>query len=105
MDARYEMFLWGLLGSVAVEVLRAVRVYEDGKRVPARYSRKGFWIARVMLAMIGGAVTVAYNINSPILAFHIGAATPSILESLSKNPPNKPAGKNDKAAEADSDTS
>ncbi len=53
-------------------------------RFPTRYRHIGFWIARSALAIVGGLMAVAYNIQSPLLAINIGAATPAILRALAQ---------------------
>ncbi|CAN5880336.1 hypothetical protein BH23PLA1_BH23PLA1_00230 [soil metagenome] len=79
--------LFGLLGSAVVEVVRLVAIYEAGKTLPARYKKVGFWIVRSLLAITGGGLAVAYDIQSPILAVHIGASTPIIIETFSRRLP------------------
>jgi hypothetical protein len=41
----------------------------------------------LVLAVIAGVLVVAYKIDNPVLAFHIGAATPAIIENFAKKPP------------------
>jgi hypothetical protein len=38
------------------------------------------------LAAVGGGLAVAYNIENPILAANIGAATPAIIMALTRDP-------------------
>jgi hypothetical protein len=85
----WRIFLWGLLGSVAVEVVRLIAIYEAGKALPARYRKRGFWIVRTLLALAGGGLAVAYDVQSPILAVHIGASTPIIVETFARRPPGE----------------
>lgn len=80
-----ETFLWGFLGSAAVEVVTLLGFYyAKPVRLPARYRRIGFWITRLILAAIAGAVAVGYDIDKRVLAFNIGAATPLIVTSLAR---------------------
>lgn len=79
-------FAWGVAGSAAVETLRVVIAHERGY-MPVRYKRFSFWFVRAMLAAFGGALAVAYDVNSPILAMHIGACTPAIIENFATKPP------------------
>jgi hypothetical protein len=44
----------------------------------------GFWITRFVLALVAGAIAVAYEIDQRILAFNIGAATPLIVTFMAK---------------------
>jgi hypothetical protein len=80
-----ETFLWGFAGSAAVEVVTLLGFYYKNRpRLPERYRRAGFWITRVILACLAGALAVGYEIDGRILAFNIGAATPLIITSLAR---------------------
>ena len=80
-----ETFLWGLMGSVAVELLTLLSFYYSPPvRLPKRYTKIGFWIARFMLALLAGALAVGYDIHQRILAFNIGAATPLIINFMAR---------------------
>jgi hypothetical protein len=80
-----ETFLWGFAGSAAVEVVTLLGYYYTKPlRLPDRYARAGFWITRLFLACLAGALAVGYEIDKKILAFNIGAATPLIVTSLAR---------------------
>jgi uncharacterized membrane protein YfcA len=80
-----ETFLWGFLGSAAVELTTLFGFYSSRRgRLPVRYRKVGFWVTRVVLALVAGAVAVAYNIDQRILAFNVGAATPLIVTFMAK---------------------
>lgn len=84
-----EIFLWGFCGSAAVEVVNLYIYFnKDDNTLPSRYRRTGFWIIRVLLAIIAGGLALAYNIENPILAINIGAATPLIVQTLTKSIPD-----------------
>jgi hypothetical protein len=51
---------------------------------PDRYKKVGFYIIRLLLAAVGGGLAIAYEIDKPILAANIGAATPAIIEALAQ---------------------
>ena len=80
-----EQFLWGFVGSLAVEIVKIHWLYGMARRLPARYSDPVFWIARSLLAFTGGGLAVAYRIETPVLALHLGAATPLIVQALAQN--------------------
>lgn len=81
-------FLWGAAGSVAAEIVSFASHYDEGGlELPARYRRVGFYIARVLLAIIGGGLAVGYGVTQPILAGHIGLATPLIVRALKESVP------------------
>ena len=78
-------FAWGFAGSAAVEVVTLLGFYcAASARLPLRYRRPGFWVTRLALALLGGALAVGYDIEQAILAFNIGAATPLIITSLAR---------------------
>jgi len=80
-----EIFLWGFLGSTAVELVQIAGFYNSQRgRLPARYRKAGFWITRSVLAIVAGAVAVAYEIDQRILALNVGAATPLIISLMAK---------------------
>jgi hypothetical protein len=78
-------FLSGFGGSIAVEiVLLNQYLQEDRRRLPARYRSPLFWIVRLLLAVVGGGLALAYEIDKPLLAANIGAATPLIIRAFSE---------------------
>ena len=79
-----EVFAWGTAGSVAVEIVALVQAYaRDGEApLPRRYRRVGYWLARAGLAGVAGALTLAYGVETPLLALNIGAATPMIVRTF-----------------------
>ena len=80
-----ETMLWGFLGSSAVELINLFGYYTSRQgRLPGRYRKVGFWVTRFVLALIAGALAVAYEIDQRILAFNIGAATPLIITFMAK---------------------
>jgi hypothetical protein len=80
-----ETLSWGFLGSAAVEIMNLFGYYTTLRgRLPSRYRKVGFWITRLVLALLAGAIAVAYEIDQRILAFNIGAATPLIITFMAK---------------------
>jgi hypothetical protein len=78
-------FFWGFAGSAAVEIVALLSFYySESARLPRRYRRAGFWLTRVLLALLAGALAVGYDIDQAILAFNIGAATPLIITTLAR---------------------
>jgi hypothetical protein len=77
--------LWGFLGSAAVELMSLFGYYSSRNgRLPSRYRKAGFWVTRVVLALVAGALALAYEIDQRILAFNVGAATPLIITFMAK---------------------
>lgn len=80
-----EIFVWGLGGSLAVEAVELSKVYYRRKfDLPYRYSLWHFYVSRALLSLVGGGLAVAYGIDKPLLAANIGAATPLLIEALSR---------------------
>jgi hypothetical protein len=78
-----QTFVCGVAGSVAVEVVTLYQHYDSEPiKVPERYSKVGFWVVRLLLSAVAGALAVAYDIQQPLLAANIGAATPLIVKTL-----------------------
>jgi len=83
MTPSLAIFLWGVGGSAAVEVVSIYQHLLSEQELPPRYSQVTFWVVRIFLALIGGGLAVAYNIgDKPLLAVNIGASTPLIIKSL-----------------------
>lgn len=81
-------FAWGTFGSLAVEIVLAYEAYaKPPHRLPARYKVPLFWYIRALLALTAGGLTAAYDISQPLLALHIGAATPLIIKALTQTIP------------------
>lgn len=87
-----DTFLWGVGGSLAVEIVALAHHYQTHpSRLPTRYSKWGFYVVRALLAAVAGGVAVAYQIDRPLLALNIGAATPLIIQAFARMPPEPPA--------------
>lgn len=78
-------FALGVTGSLAMEVYLACQSYLLYDRLPKRFRRRGFYVARVLLMAVSGVVATASAPHSPLLAFYIGASAPAILHSIAKN--------------------
>jgi hypothetical protein len=80
-----QQFLWGFLGSLAVEIVQIHVLLGTSRKLPVRYSKPSYWIARLLLALTAGSLAVAYDIKTPVLALHVGAATPLIVQALAQH--------------------
>jgi hypothetical protein len=77
-------FLCGFGGSVAVEIVLLNQFMQDSATLPERYRKPLFWVVRLLLAVVGGGLALAYEIDKPLLAANIGAATPLIIKAFSE---------------------
>jgi hypothetical protein len=77
-------FLWGCLGSVTAEVVAVLECYQKSKtgRLPVRYRRVGFWIARLLLVIASGSLAIASSAENPLKAFATGGAALIIVRKL-----------------------
>jgi hypothetical protein len=80
-----QQFLWGFVGSLSVEIVKIHCLFGASLKLPHRYSKPIYWIARLLLAVTAGSLAVAYDIKAPVLALHVGAATPLIVQALAQN--------------------
>ena len=79
------IFGWGMLGSVAVPIVQAALDY-DGQIAP-KHRDIVFHVLQVLLAVVAGGLAVAHAAGTPLLALHIGAATPLIVQGFAKREP------------------
>lgn len=76
-----ENYLWGVFGSVAVEVVAAVKAASDnGGSCPPPYNRFFYLFMRFVLAALAGFIPVALDANSAITAFYLGAGAPVFID-------------------------
>jgi hypothetical protein len=74
-----ELFLWGFFGSLATEIAPLAQASRSGRPLPKRYRRLSHWLARILVAVVGGLVAVAAQAPLPLLAVQYGVATPFLL--------------------------
>ncbi|MGA2328863.1 MAG: hypothetical protein ABSH05_21520 [Bryobacteraceae bacterium] len=78
-------FAFGFAGSMAVELVAfCAALQAEPFKVPHRYRHPLFWLVRVLVAVVGGSLAIAYEIRSPLPAINIGAATPLIIQALTR---------------------
>ncbi len=89
-DTATRIFLCGVFGSVVVEALTILRYYQKPGRFPKRYSKKGYWVVRTVIAIAGGVLALLYDPSSLLLATHVGASTPLIISTMERTLPDDP---------------
>src|ERR1039457_2419372 len=69
LGLHFGSFLWGAVGSLAVEILAIYQHCDRAEvfRIPKKYCDPRFWIIRTLVAGVGGALAMAYDINTPLL--------------------------------------
>ena len=84
-----ERYIWGSFGSIAIELITTLAIFQSGRKFPSRYRRVWFWVVRLLVTGVGGGLAIAYSIDNKLLAVHIGAATPLIMQQLSRSLPSQ----------------
>lgn len=79
-----EAFIFGALGSLLVEVVSILGYFNKGQ-FPTRYGKAWFWLARAVLVMGAGLIALAHDVQTKILAIHLGVATPLILQAFARS--------------------
>ena len=79
-----SIFGCGFLGSLSVELIFLLQHFQSETPLPSRYSKPLFWIVRTLLAVVAGGLALAYDIDKPLLAINIGAATPLIIRAFAE---------------------
>lgn len=93
MDAQLQMFLWGVMGSLGVDIITVANYFNRGRPFPKRYRRALFYFTRALVAVLGGSLAIAYSIpesvvNRALLAINIGASTPLIIQQFTRGLPS-----------------
>jgi hypothetical protein len=90
-------FWIGVIGSLAVELVALLAVYEADDRFPDKYRHIGFYVTGILVALMGGVLVEIYRVNNLPAALQIGASTPVMLAALAtvrrppgQNPPPNP---------------
>lgn len=87
-DPVTRVFLCGVFGSIIVEALTILRYYQKPGGFPKRYSKRGFWAVRTVIAISGGVLAMLYDPTNLLLAAHVGASTPLIISTMEKTLPD-----------------
>jgi hypothetical protein len=82
----FHAFAFGALGSILVEIINILAYFQRG-RFPERYQKALYWLTRAALAMGAGMIALAHDVQTKVLAIHLGVATPLILQALARTPP------------------
>jgi len=87
MSWSWSIFLWGLGGSFAIEMVSLLsEMRTRSGNVSAYYKNPTYWIVRVAVMGIAGGLAVAEDASKPLLAVNIGASAPAILQLLAQPP-------------------
>ncbi len=83
LDTGFQVFLVGLAGGLALELMHWYAIYRDD-RLPAYANSTLYWTVTALMAAAGGGMALLYfgGRADGLLAFHVGASTPLILQKL-----------------------
>lgn len=70
-------FLWGVVGGVAPEILRLWRL-RDEVWTPTRH----YFPISIALALLAGAMAVAFAASTPLAALYVGVSTPYLISTM-----------------------
>lgn len=80
-----DYYVWGVLGSVAVEAAAALAsCVQEGFALPARYRHLAYPIIRLIVALCAGMMPIVLDAQSIYAAFYLGASAPLLLDRLAK---------------------
>lgn len=89
LDALWTQTLLALLGGVAAELLHWYALARKPGGVGVYASKALYWVTTIGMIILGGIMPLLYieGSASALLCFHLGAATPVILQKLVANIP------------------
>jgi hypothetical protein len=92
MNINWTVFLFGVIGGALAEALKWWQLRE-AQPAPAYLKSTFYWVITLIMALVGGVLAVAYNVEAskPLLAINIGVSAPLILKGLASVVPTKPA--------------
>lgn len=80
-----DSYVWGVFGSLAVEVGAALRLcVEEDYALPRRYKSTAYLVIRLLVAMCGGMLALVLDGQTIYAAFYLGASAPLFLEKLAQ---------------------
>jgi hypothetical protein len=83
--AMTRQFLTAVLGSVVVEIYCARDCFHSGKHgLPKRYRQPQFYLVIILSALSAGYLATIVPCSTPLMAFGIGAAAPTLVSKLVK---------------------
>jgi hypothetical protein len=86
---RRAAFWWGVLGSIAPEVLRFFKLLQSGQPLPNLQ-----WIIYALFLFVymclAGAVSVVWKPDNELKAIWVGASLPAIIATLVQTAPSFP---------------
>ncbi|MNK36482.1 hypothetical protein D3C87_550330 [compost metagenome] len=91
----WAVFLVGGAGGIALELLHWYALRRDA-RLPAYAASPIYWFITLAMAIFGGIVALLYfgSRADGIVAFHVGASAPLLLQKLTSTIAREPGAKN-----------
>lgn len=87
MDTTAGLVGMALLGGIATEALHWYLLARRPKEIEVFRRRPLYWWTTLVMVILGGIMPLLYTVTTPLLAFHLGMATPLILQKLAAAAP------------------
>jgi hypothetical protein len=81
---RSLVFLSAFLGSLGLELVTLISIFQRGAALPARYRNKTYWFVRLAFAVVAGLLPVLFEVTDTIHAFDIGICAPLLFHAVSR---------------------
>ena len=90
----WTVFLVGAAGGIARELLHWYALRRD-ERLPAYAASPVYWIITLAMVVFGGGIAVLYfgSRADGVVAFHVGASAPLLLQKLASTLAGEPGAK------------
>jgi hypothetical protein len=94
LHSTYTVFAIGAAGGAALEMLHWYALRRD-RRLPAYATSPLYWLITLAMIALGGLIAILYfgSRAEALLAFHVGASTPLILQKLTTTVVREPGAK------------
>ncbi|HEY9829237.1 MAG TPA: hypothetical protein V6D26_01570 [Stenomitos sp.] len=82
-----EGFFWGITGGALPEIYALYKLRQDfHSNKPGWINSWFYWVITLAMVLLGGGAVALYLLSginvSPLLAIHIGIATPTLIQGL-----------------------
>lgn len=79
LPSAVQIFSCAFLASLVTTVYGVILNCERAGRFLERYQRPWFWVLRLVLACLAGAIVVVAGVTEPSLAIYMGVTLPIVL--------------------------
>lgn len=84
-------YAFGVAGSIGVEIANVLQLYRANPyHLPEPYTHCGFWVLRILFALLAGMLPVASGVSNHMTAVELGASAQVVLLTLQPREPPRP---------------